>query len=154
MAHFSHQFHVLTNDRLSEALWYRQLSVIYLIGHIISYDHRLFYYVIDYFQSYIYIYIYICHNMTRDYSQPYVYMSLWLWKFSAVYSWKYAIILAWRHQAITWTNVDLSSLRSSDVHLRAIALEISQPSVTKIILKIIFLRCYWNLQGANELILW
>ena len=53
--------------------------------------------------------------------------------------------------AITWTNVDLSSLRSSDVHLRAISLEISQPSVTKISLKIIFLRFYWNLPGTNEL---
>ena len=40
---------------------------------------------------------------------------------------------------------------SSDVHLRAILLEISQPSVTKISLKIIFLRFYWNLPGANEL---
>ena len=39
------------------------------------------------------------------------------------------------HQAITWTNVDLSSLRSSDVHLREISLEISQPSITKISLK-------------------
>ena len=45
---------------------------------------------------------------------------------------------AWRHQAITWTNVDLTSQRSSDVHLRAILLEISQPSVTIISLKIIF----------------
>ena len=60
-------------------------------------------------------------------------------------------LVAWRHQAITWTNVDLS-LRSSDVHLRAISLEISQPSVTNISLKIIFLRFYWNLPGANELI--
>ena len=60
-------------------------------------------------------------------------------------------LVAWRHQAITWTNVDLSSLRSSDVHLRAILLEISQPSVTKISLKIIFLRFHWNLPGANEL---
>ena len=45
----------------------------------------------------------------------------------------------------------LSSLRSSYVHLRAILLEISQQSVTKISLKIIFLRFYWNLPGANEL---
>ena len=60
-------------------------------------------------------------------------------------------LVAWRHQAITWTNVDLSSLRSSDVHLRAISLEISQPSVTKISLKIFFLRFYWNLPEANEL---
>ena len=60
-------------------------------------------------------------------------------------------LVAWRHQAITWTIVDLWSLRSSDVHLRAISLEISKPSVTKISLKIIFLRFYWNLPGANEL---
>ena len=60
-------------------------------------------------------------------------------------------LVAWRHHVITWTNVDLSSLRSSDVHLRPISLEISQPSVTKISLKIIFLRFYWNLPGANEL---
>ena len=47
-------------------------------------------------------------------------------------------LVAWRHQAITWTNVDLPSLKSCDVHLRAISLDISQPSVTKISLKIIF----------------
>ena len=57
-----------------------------------------------------------------------------------------------RHKAITWTNVDLSSLRSSDVHLRAISREISQPPVTKISLRIIFQRFYRNLPGANELI--
>ena len=60
-------------------------------------------------------------------------------------------LVAWRHQAITWTNVDLSSLRSSDVHLRAISLEISQPSASKISLKIIFLGFYWNFPGVNEL---
>ena len=60
-------------------------------------------------------------------------------------------LVAWRHQAITWTNADLSSLRSSDVHMRAISLEISQPSVTKISLKSISLRFYWNLPWANEL---
>ena len=60
-------------------------------------------------------------------------------------------LVAWRHQAITWTNVDLSSLRPSDVHLRAISLEILQPSVTKISFKIIFQTFYWNLPGANEL---
>ena len=54
-------------------------------------------------------------------------------------------------QAITFTNVDLSSLRYSDVHLRAISPDMSQPSVTKISLNIIFLRFYWNLPGANEL---
>ena len=35
--------------------------------------------------------------------------------------------------------------------MRAISLEISQPSVTKIRLKVIFLRSYWNPPGANEL---
>ena len=50
-----------------------------------------------------------------------------------------------------WHDVDLSSLRSSDVHLGAISLEISQPSVTKISLKIVFIRFNWNLPGANEL---
>ena len=29
-------------------------------------------------------------------------------------------LVAWRHQAITWTNVDLSSVRSCSIHLRAI----------------------------------
>ena len=33
--------------------------------------------------------------------------------------------VAWQHQAITWTDVDLSSPRSRDVDLRAISLEIS-----------------------------
>ena len=59
--------------------------------------------------------------------------------------------VAWRHQAITWTNVNLSSLWSIDVHLRAVSVEISQPSVTKISLNIIFLRFYWNLPGVSEL---
>ena len=61
-------------------------------------------------------------------------------------------LVVWWHQVITWTNVDLS-LRSCDVHLRAISLEMSQPSTSKISLKIIFLRFYWNLPGANELTL-
>ena len=40
------------------------------------------------------------------------------------------------HQAITWTNVDLSPMRSRINHLRAISQELLQPSITKIILKI------------------
>ena len=40
---------------------------------------------------------------------------------------------AWGHQTITWTNVDLSSVRSSDIILQ----EIPQAVVTKISLKII-----------------
>ena len=39
------------------------------------------------------------------------------------------------HQAITWTNVDLSSVWSIDIHMRAISQEIPQPLVTKSSLK-------------------
>ena len=38
------------------------------------------------------------------------------------------------HQAITWTNVDLSQMLSSDNLLRAISQEIPQPSITKVTL--------------------
>ena len=30
---------------------------------------------------------------------------------------------AWRHQAITWTNVDLSSVKSHGIHLRGLSLD-------------------------------
>ena len=60
-------------------------------------------------------------------------------------------LVAWRHQAITWTNVDLSSVRSCGIHVRAISQEIPQPSITKISLKITSLEFISNLLGANEL---
>ena len=34
-------------------------------------------------------------------------------------------LVAWQHQAITWTNVDLSSVRSSYIHLMAISQDTS-----------------------------
>ena len=34
--------------------------------------------------------------------------------------WLRLLLVAWRHQAITWTSVDFSSVRSSDIQLRAI----------------------------------
>ena len=55
------------------------------------------------------------------------------------------------HQVITWTNVDLSSVRSSGIYLGAISLEIPQPPFTKVFLKT-YLKLNWNLPGANELI--
>ena len=58
---------------------------------------------------------------------------------------------AWWHQAITWTNVDLSSVRFSDNHLRAISQEIPQSSITEISLKITYLDFNSNLPGVNEL---
>ena len=60
-------------------------------------------------------------------------------------------LVAWRHQAITWTNVDLSSVWSSGIHLRSISSEIPQPPFTKVSLKITYLKLNWNLPGANEL---
>ena len=36
------------------------------------------------------------------------------------------------HQVITWTNIDLSSVRSSDICLRTVSQEIPQPSITEI----------------------
>ena len=39
--------------------------------------------------------------------------------------------IGWRHQAITWTNVDLSSVRSKDIYLEEISWEMSQPSIAK-----------------------
>ena len=60
-------------------------------------------------------------------------------------------LVAWRHQAITWTNVDLSSVRPSDIHLRASPQEIPLPSITEIIWKIKYLKFNSNFPGANEL---
>ena len=47
--------------------------------------------------------------------------------------------------------VDLSSVRSSDIHLRAISLEIPQPVITNIHLKIDHWKFYSNVTGANVL---
>ena len=55
------------------------------------------------------------------------------------------------HQAITWTNVDWSSRKSSDIQLRTISQAISRPSITKNCLKITCLKFYSKFPGANEL---
>ena len=55
------------------------------------------------------------------------------------------------NKAFTWTNVDLSSVRSSGIRLRAILQDISQPPVTVISLKIASQKFCSNLPGANEL---
>ena len=57
-------------------------------------------------------------------------------------------------QVITWTNVDSSSVRSSDIHLRAFSQELPQPSITEDCLKINYLKIHSNLRGANELMHW
>ena len=58
---------------------------------------------------------------------------------------------AWRHQAISWTNVDLSSVRSGDIHLTANSQAITQLSITDIIWKIKYLKFHSNFPGANDL---
>ena len=47
--------------------------------------------------------------------------------------------MAWQHQAITWTNVDLILVKSSDIRLRKISLKEPQLSITKISLKVTYL---------------
>ena len=73
-----------------------------------------------------------------------------LWPSDTIWRHKSGSKLA-RHQAITWTNVDLSSGRSSGIHLRAILQELPQPPVTEISLKITYSKFCSNLPGANEL---
>ena len=46
-------------------------------------------------------------------------------------------LVAWQHQAITWPNVDSSSVSSSDIHLRVISQEIPQPPITKLAWKLL-----------------
>ena len=53
--------------------------------------------------------------------------------------------------AITWTNVALSSVSSSDIYPRAISQETPQPSITKFSLKILHLKLYKNISEANKL---
>ena len=76
--------------------------------------------------------------------------------FHYVNSWKYFVTFpsdAWQHQAITWANVDVSPIRSSDIQLRAFSLQTPQPSITKISWQISFLKFHSNLPEANELTL-
>ena len=54
-------------------------------------------------------------------------------------------------ETITWTNVDWSSMKSSDIHIRAISHQMPQPSITKICLQITCLKFHSNFPGANEL---
>ena len=57
---------------------------------------------------------------------------------------------AWRHQAITRTNVHLSSVRSSYTHMKATSQKTPQPSIAKISWNITFLKLYSNFPGTNE----
>ena len=52
-----------------------------------------------------------------------------LWPSDALWGQRFGSILARWHRAITWTNVDLSSVRSNDIYLREISQEIHLPSM-------------------------
>ena len=58
---------------------------------------------------------------------------------------------AWQHQAITWTNVDLSSVWSCGIYLRTIPLEMFKISITKLHLKIKYSKSQPHLPEDNEL---
>ena len=59
--------------------------------------------------------------------------------------------VAWRHQAITWTNVDLSSVRSCGIHLGAISEERLEISILDLTLKNTNLKLQPHHPRANEL---
>ena len=63
-------------------------------------------------------------------------------------------LVAWRHQAITWTNVDLSTLRSYAIHPRALSWEDLKLHTNKIRMKFEFLKSHPALPGSNELTHW
>ena len=48
---------------------------------------------------------------------------------------------------------DWPSVKSSDIHIMAISQEMPQPSITKIHVKITYLKLHLNFPGANELLL-
>ena len=66
-------------------------------------------------------------------------------------NWLRSWLFAWQHPAIVWTNVDWSSVKSSDIHMRAISQEMPQSSITKTSLKITYMKFHSNFLGANEL---
>ena len=89
----------------------------------------------------------LCYNRPKS-------NSLWpsdtIWQHRSGSTLVQVMVVAWRHQAITWTNVDLSSVRFRDIQLRGISQDITQPSITKFSLKITYPKFHLNLPGANE----
>ena len=65
--------------------------------------------------------------------------------------WPRQWLVAWWHQAITWTNVDLSSVEFCGIHLTTILLVAFKASIHEMSSKIIFLKLQPHLPGANEL---
>ena len=59
--------------------------------------------------------------------------------------------MPWRHQAITWTNVDLSSTWSSGIHSRVMFTWIIHILILRLCLKLTHLKSQPHLPGDNEL---
>ena len=72
-----------------------------------------------------------------------------LWDLENKFQWHFNSL---GHQAITRTNVGLSLVRSSDMHLRAVSHLIPLPPFTKSWLGVACIRFHSNLPGVNELI--
>ena len=64
-----------------------------------------------------------------------------LWPIGTIWRQRSGSTLTQVMACITWTNVDWSSVKSSDIHIRAISQEMPQPLVNEIRLKITFLKC-------------
>ena len=60
-------------------------------------------------------------------------------------------LVAWRHQAITWFNVDLSSVKFLGIHLMALSLDDVKMPINKTRLKIAVLKWHLGLPGANAI---
>ena len=61
-------------------------------------------------------------------------------------------LVALQHQAITWRNIESSSVTFNDISLIAISWDLTQQSIITISMKYICLKCPINLSGINELI--
>ena len=100
-----------------------------------------------------------CETVYKYNRSPYGFInSLWpsdtIWRQISGSTLAQVMGCCWRHPAITWTNVDLSSVKFSDIHIRAISQEMPRPSITKICLKITCLKLHSNFPGTKELTEW
>ena len=67
------------------------------------------------------------------------------------HDWSIQWPVAWWHQAITWTNVEQSLVRSLGIHLSTISQGMLTISVVDISLKMLNSRFHLDLPGTNEL---
>ena len=92
-----------------------------------------------------------CHCAFLNYPLNSLWPSDVIWRHRSVSTLVQVIACVWRHRANTLTNIDLSSMSSSDKHPKAMSQEMPQPSITKISLNITYLKFHSQLPGFNEL---